>query len=88
MPDNVGDTDTVLNPCRYCCQKSWGGDCDVMILAAVQATFWSTRGGLCLFLMFVCDNAFYLRKSEKNFMCPGFNLRVPPGVGANRHMFV
>ena len=23
----------------YCFEKSWGGDCDTMILAAVQATF-------------------------------------------------
>ena len=40
----------MLNPCRHCCQKLGGGDCDAMILAAVQASF---SGFWCLFLMFV-----------------------------------
>ena len=44
----------VLNPCRYCCRKSWGGGCDAMILAAVQATFWPIR--VFVLTRFTCGN--------------------------------
>ena len=41
-----------------------------------------------LFVMFVCVNAFYLRKSGENSMCPGSNLRIPPRGSANRHVYI
>ena len=100
--------------------KIMGEDCDAMIFAATQASFWPTRVlGPCSVPMFVCVDAFYLRKhlrhSTRNFwptrvfgvcseclfmltrftcgnrgnsICPGFNLRVPPRVGANRHVCI
>ena len=46
----------------YCCRKSWGGDYDAMILAAVPATFWPIRVfgvcSLCLYVLtrFTCGN--------------------------------
>ena len=37
----------------------------------------------------ICVYAFHLRKSGENSMCPGFNLlRVPPRVGAKRHVCI
>ena len=46
-----------------------------------------------VFLVFVLDVCylcfgFHLRKSEENSMCPGFNLRAPPRVGANMHVCI
>ena len=67
----------------YCCRNSWGGDCDVMILAAALAIFWPTRvSGVCL-----CRRVLPAETGE-NSICLGFNLRVPPRVGANRHVCI
>ena len=57
-----------------------GGDCDAMIFAAAQTIFWPICFG-CLFVLtrFICGN-------WANYICPVFNLRVPPRVGANRRV--
>ena len=50
-----------------------GGDCDAMILAAAQTRKSLANSGFCcLFLMFVCVNAFYLLQKS----------------GANRHVCI
>ena len=41
----------------------------------------SGQFGFLVFVRYVCVNAFYLRKSGQNSMCPGLNLRCN---GCNR----
>ena len=67
-----------------------GGDCDATILAAVQATFfWPIRVfgvcSLCLFVLarFTCEN-----RGIPCVLRTGFNLCVPPRVGADRHVCI
>ena len=57
--------------------------CDAMIFAAAQAIFWPTW---VFGVRFEC--LFMLTQTGENSICPGFNLRVPPRVGANRRVCI
>ena len=64
-----------------------GGDCDAMMFAAAQAIFWPTRvfgvSSECLFVLTRIP-----AETGENSICPGFNLRMPPRVGANRRVCI
>ena len=64
-----------------------GGGCDAMIFAAAQAILWPTRvSGICSGCLFVLTR--FTCGNRGNSICPVFNLRVPPRVGANRHVCI
>ena len=42
----------------------------------------------CDAMIFAAAQAFFWSETGKNSICPGFNLRVPPRVGANRHVCI
>ena len=65
-----------------------GGGCDAMIFAAANANFLANSGFWYLFWMLICVDAFYMRKPGKIPYVLVFNLRVPPRVGANRHVCI
>ena len=61
--------------------------CDAMIFAAAQEIFWPTR--VLVFVLNVCLCCRVLpAETGETSICPGFNLRVPPRVGANRHVCI
>ena len=52
------------------------------------SNFLVNSGFRYLFWMLICGGAFYLRKLGKSSICPVFNLRMPPKVGANRRVCI
>ena len=48
------------------------------------SNFLVSSGFWYLFWILICGDAFHLRKLGKKSICPVFNLRMPPRVGANR----
>ena len=60
-----------------------GGD-----LRRSTSNFLVNSGIWYLFWMLICGDAFYLRKPGKNSICPVYNLRMPPRVGANRRVCI
>ena len=64
-------------------------DCDAMILAAAKAIFWPARVfGICSECQFVKTRFTCGNWGKFHIICPVFNLRVPPRVGANRRVCI